>query len=107
MYLVTVSNAEQLTITYSAQQALISTAINETVGGINAFVNILGRCITMARAKHYTSDGRTIPDKAKCVRPAMPSGKNYPGAEIVLNLPVTPEPVLIDEELVSRMQNEY
>ena len=61
----------------------------------------------MARAKYYTSDGRTIPDKAKCVRPAIPDGKNYPGAEIVLNLPVTPEPVLIDEELVSMMQNEY
>ena len=61
----------------------------------------------MARARYYTSDGRSIPDKAKCVRSAVQDGKSYPGAEIVLILPITPEPVIIDEDLVSRMQNEY
>lgn len=107
MYLATVSKVENFTITYPAQQALINTALNQIIGGINAFVTILGRCITMARARYYTSEGRTIPDKAKCVRPAVPDGKSYPGAEIVLILPTTPEPVMIDEELVARMLGEY
>lgn len=56
MYLVTVSKAENFTFTYPAQQALIATATNEIIGGINAFVTILGRCITMARARYYQRD---------------------------------------------------
>ena len=107
LYLAKVSEFENFRLTYPAQQALIATALNETIGGINAFVTVLGRCITMARAAYYTSDGRTPPDKAKCIRPAVPDGKEYPGAEIIITIPVTPEPVMIDECLVSRMQSEY
>ena len=107
IYLTKVSEYENFMLTYPAQQALIATALNETIGGINAFVTVLGRCITMARAAYFTSDGRTPPDKARCVRPALPDGKEYPGAEIIITLPVTPEPVMIDEYLVSRMQSEY
>ena len=70
-------------------------------------VTVLGRCITLARAQYYISEGRTIPDKTECVRSAAPNGKEYPGAELVLILPKTPEPVLIDEILVAKMQSEY
>ena len=106
-YLTKVAIAENFKLTYPAQQALIATALNSTIGGINAFVTILGRCITMARAAYFTSEGRTLPDKAKCLRPAVPNGKAYPGAELIITLPVTPEPVQIDEYLVGRMQSEY
>ena len=59
IYLTKVSEYENFMLTYPAQQALIATALNETIGGINAFVTVLGRCITMARAAYFTSDGRT------------------------------------------------
>ena len=107
MYLAKVAEAENYSLTYPAQQALIETALNTTIGGINAFVTILGRCITMARATYYTSDGRTLPDKAKCVRPAVPDDQEYPGAELIITPPVTPDKIVIDEYLVSRMQSEY
>ena len=42
-----------------------------------------------------------------CIRPAVPEGKTYPGAELILTPPATPEPVLIDEGMVSSMLNEY
>ena len=61
----------------------------------------------MARASYFTSGGRILPDKTKCLRPAVPDGKEYPGAELIITLPATPEPVAIDEYLVSRMQSEY
>lgn len=61
----------------------------------------------MARASYFTSDGRVLPDKTKCIRPAVPNGKEYPGAELIITLPATPETILIDEFLVSRMQSEY
>lgn len=107
LYLTKVAATENFRLSYTAQQALIATALNETVGGINAFTTILGRCITMARATYFTPEGRTLPDKAKCLRPAIPEGKAYPGAELIITLPTTPEPVLIDEYLVSWMQSEY
>ena len=106
-YLGMVSKVENVKFTYPAQQALVFTALNKLVGGINAMVTVLGRCITLARAQYYTSEGRTIPDKTECVRSAAPNGKEYPGAELVLILPKTPEPVLIDEILVAKMQSEY
>ena len=106
-YLGMVSQIENVKFTYPARQALISTAMNELIGGINALITVLGRCITMARAKYYNSDGRTPPDKTACVRPAVPNGKDYPGAELILTLPVTPDSVLIDEFLVAKMQSEY
>lgn len=106
-YLVLVSNVENVKFSYPAQQALIATALNEIVGGINAMVTVLGRCVTMARAKYFNSEGRTPPDKTACVRPAVPDGKEYPGAELILTLPVTSEPVIIDEFLVAKMQSEY
>lgn len=39
---------------------------------------------------------------AHCVRPAVPEGKTYPGAELILTPPATPEPVLIDEVMIGR-----
>ncbi len=39
--------------------------------------------------------------------PTIPEGKPYPGAELILTPPATPEPVLIDEGMVSNMLNEY
>ena len=42
-----------------------------------------------------------------CIRPAVAEGKTYPGAELILTPPATPEPVLIDEGMVSSMLNEY
>lgn len=42
-----------------------------------------------------------------CIRPTVPEGKTYPGAELILTPPATPEPVLIDEGMVSNMLNEY
>lgn len=45
---------------------------------------------------------------AHCVRPPpVPEGKTYPGAELILTPPATPEPVLIDEGMVSSMLNKY
>jgi hypothetical protein len=38
---------------------------------------------------------------------AVPEGKAYPGAELILTPPATPEAVLIDEGMVSNMLNEY
>ena len=37
-----------------------------------------------------------------CIRPAVPERKTYPGAELILTPPATPEPVLIDEGLIGR-----
>ena len=42
-----------------------------------------------------------------CIRPAVPERKTYPGAELILTPPATPEPVLIDEGMASSMLNEY
>ena len=44
---------------------------------------------------------------SKCIRPAVPNGKNYPGAELILTPPRTPEQLTIDEYLVAKMQSEY
>ncbi len=77
------------------------------VGGINAFTTIIGRCITLARVHYYNSSGHSIPDKAKCVRTEVPGNTAYPGAKLILTLPVTPEPIHISEQMVSDMQSEY
>lgn len=37
---------------------------------------------------------------------AVPGGKAYPGAELILTPPATPGPVLIDESMDSNMLNE-
>lgn len=39
--------------------------------------------------------------------PRRAGRKTYPGAELILTPPATPEPVLIDEGMVSNMLNEY
>lgn len=44
---------------------------------------------------------------AHCIHPAVPEGKTYPSAELILTLPATLEAVLIDEGMVSNMLNEY
>lgn len=77
------------------QQALIRVALCTNMGGIHAFTTIIGRCITLARVMYYKAPGRTFPDNARCIRPAIPEGKAYPGAELILTPLVTPEPVLI------------
>lgn len=38
---------------------------------------------------------------------AIPEGKTYPGAKLILTPPATPVPVTIDEVMVIRMQCEY
>lgn len=45
--------------------------------------------------------------RIQCLRLAVLEGKTYPGAELILTPPATPEPVLIDEGMVSNMLNEY
>lgn len=71
------------------------------------FVPVIGRCITLARVMYYKAPGHSFPDSTHCVRPAVPEEKTYPGAELILTPPDTPEPVLIDEGMVSTMLNEY
>jgi len=56
---------------------------------------------------YYKTTGRSFPDNAHCIRPAIPEGKAYPGAELILTPPATPEPVLIDDGMVSDLLNEY
>ena len=107
MYLNLVADRENLKFSYTAQQALIRVALCTTMGGIHAFTTIIGRCITLARVQYYKAPGRSFPDHAACVRPAVPEGKQYPGAELILTLPITPDPVLIDEFMVTNMLAEY
>lgn len=106
-YLNMVAEKESLRFTYPAQQALIRIALSKNAGGIHAFTTIIGRCITLARVMYYKAPGRSFPDNTRCIRPAVPEGKTYPGAELILTPPATPEPVLIDEGMVSNMLNEY
>ena len=106
-YLNMVAEVENLRFTYPAQQALIRIALTTNAGGIHAFTTVIGRCITMARVMYYKAPGRTFPDSSRCVRPAAPDGENYPGVELILTPPATPEPVLIDEGMVSNMLNDY
>lgn len=106
-YIEMVAREENVRFSYPAQQALITTALNAGIGGINAFTTIIGRCITLARVHYYNSPGHTIPDKTRCVRTETPGDTSYPGAKLILTLPVTPEPVLISEQMVSDMQSEY
>lgn len=42
-----------------------------------------------------------------CIRLAVLEGKTYPCAELILTPPATPDPVLINEGMVSNMLNEY
>ena len=102
-----VAEREHLRFTYPAQQALIRVALSTTTGGIHAFTTIIGRCITLARVMYYKAPGHTFPDNAQCIRPAVPGGKAYPGAELILTPPATPKPVLIDEGMVNTMLSEY
>ena len=106
-YIEMVAREENVQFTYPAQQALISTALNSGIGGINAFTTIIGRCITLARVQYYNSPGRSIPDKTKCIRTEVPGDSAYPGAKLILTLPITPEPAQITEQMVSEMQSEY
>ena len=106
-YLNMVAGKEALRFTYPAQQALIRIALSINAGGIHAFTTIIGRCITLARVMYYKAPGRSFPNNTRCIRPAVPEGKTYPGAELILTPPATPEPVLIDEGMVSNMLNEY
>ena len=49
----------------------------------------------------------TFPVNAQCIRPAVPGGKAYPDAELILAPPATPELVLIDEGMVNTLLSEY
>lgn len=102
-----VAEKENLRFTYPAQQALIRVALSTTTGGIHAFTTIIGRCITLTRVMYYRAPGHTCPNNAKCIRPAVPGGKAYPGVELILTPPTTPEPVLIDEGMMNTMLSEY
>ncbi len=107
MYIEMVAREENVRFSYPAQQALITTALNKGIGGINAFTTIIGRCITLARVQYYNASGHSIPDKTKCVRPEVPGDAAYPGSKLIITLPTTPEPVHISEKMVSDMQSEY
>lgn len=106
-YLNMVADRENLKFTYPAQQALIRIALATHMGGIHAFTTIIGRCITIARVTYYNQPGNKFPEKTKCLRPAVPEGKAYPGAELILTPPTTPVPVTIDDMLVSNTLSEY
>ncbi len=106
-YIEMVARVENVRFTYSAQQALITTALNTGIGGINAFTTIIGRCITLARVQYYNSPGHSIPDKARCIRTEVPGDIAYPGAKLILTLPVTPDTLQISEQMISDMQSEY
>ena len=106
-YLELIAKNERVTFSYKAQQLLIGIALNSSIGGIHAFTTVIGRCITVARVMYYSAPGRSFPDNTKCLRPAIPEGKTYPGAELILTPPATPEPVIIDEVTVIRMQCLY
>lgn len=56
---------------------------------------------------YYNSPGNNFPDNTERIRPAIPEGKTYPGAELILTPPATPVHVTIDEVMVIRMQGEY
>lgn len=72
------------------------------------FITMIGRCITLARVIYYKSPGHTFPVNAQYVRlAAVPDGKAYPGAELILTPPITLEPILIDEGVVNTMLSEY
>ena len=106
-YLNMVADRENLKFTYPAQQALIRIALCTNLGGIHAFTTIIGRSIPTARGVYYMNKVGKFPDDIQCIRPAPPEGKLYPGAELVRILPVTPEPVIIDEQIVSKLLGEY
>lgn len=106
-YLNMVAEKENLKFTYPAQQALIRIALCTNLGGIHAFTTIIGRSIPTARGVYYMNKVGKFPDDIQCIRPAPPEGKLYPGAELVRILPVTPEPVIIDEQIVSKLLGEY
>ena len=106
-YLNMVAEKEFLRFIYPAQRALFRITLSKSAGDLHAFTIIIGRCITLARVMYYKVLGRFFPDNTHCVRPAVPEGKTYPGAELILTPPATPEPVLIDEGIVSKMLNEY
>jgi len=107
IYLTMVSDKEHVQFTYPAQQALIRIALCTTMGGIHAFTTVIGRSITLARVQYYKAPGRSFPENTLCLRPNIPEGKAYPGAEMILTLPATPEPILIDEGMISNMLSEY
>ena len=106
-YIQMVAKEENVNFSYPAQQALITTALNSGIGGINAFTTIIGRCITLARVHYYNSSGHSIPDKARCIRTEAPEDSAFPGAKLILTLRITPDPVHISEQMVSDMQSEY
>ena len=106
-YIEMVAKEENIRFSYPAQQALITTALNSEIRGINAFTTIIGRCITLVRVQYYNSPGHSIPNKTKCIRPKVPGDNPYLGAKLILTLPATPEPIHISEQMVSDMQCEY
>lgn len=106
-YLNMVTKKETLRFTYPAQQTLIRIALSKNAGEIHAFTTIIGRCITLARVIYYKAPDRSFPDNSHCVRPTVPEGNTYPGAELIFTPPATPQPVLLDAGMVSNMLNEY
>ena len=85
-YIEMVAKEENVSFSYPAQQALITTVLNSSIGGINAFTTIIGRCITLARVHYYNSPGQSIPDKARCIRTEVPGDTAFPGAKLILTL---------------------
>ena len=99
-YLNLVSREENVRFTFEARQQLEPLALNDKFGGIATFTEMIGRSITIARIKFYRSEGRSIPDTAVCTH-LPPNSLANPGADTIISLPPTPEPITIDANLIS------
>ena len=65
------------------------------------------RDASLANLFKTTKDPIRLLEQLGAIQGAVPEGKAYPGAELILTPPATPEPVLIDESMVNNMLSEY
>lgn len=56
---------------------------------------------------YYKAPGHAFPDNTQYIRPAISGDKAYPGAELILAPPATPEPVSIDNSMVTNLLSEH
>jgi len=106
-YLNMVSQEETVGFTFQARQILEPLALNTKIGGIAVFTLLLGRAITLKRIQYYHTEGHTLPDTAHCVQVPAKEGVSYPGPDIVITLPPTPERLMIDEAMISSCMADF
>ncbi len=106
-YLDMMMKKENVAFTWQARQALVPIALNKKLDGISSFTKMIGRAITHARAAYYTSDGRCIPEQAKCFHPSIREGTAYPGVSATYTLPITQDRIVIDEYLISTLLADF